>query len=678
MAQACTGKNTLHTGTYRAAILGALAFTGVTAWSALVLAEFARFSAFTSLTAGGIAGLVVGFLARRNSTAANARPRGHMPHLAAICVALGSLALTLPPGEMLSGGWDPGVYVHTAAAVARGKSLQIPAADLARLDHRQLRTVSRNLHGVHEPYLGMRLLPNGKLSPQFFHLYPSLMAVAYACFGIWGSLCLNSLLNVGCILALYALVGTLYGWRWGIAAALLLAVNPAQVWQAKFQTSEMLAQFFLLAGSALLIRFDDLKRHVTPVLLAGLCYGWALLTRYDTIIFLAPIAILLAWHASRNRDCRRIYAALVAIVLCGGHAWLHMRLVAPYYHPLPGMVAPALAATVALAALAVLWPWIAPAWARRHPAPVGKAIRFLLAAGFLVFVGWAWYVRPRLMMDGRVHHVVAGLLGAVGRENLARRLADGNAWNMHRLASVFSDAGLALGCLGVTWMLGRRANPWVRAWLVSACLVMAVLVTHAFHDHFMMWISRRFVPVIVPLLTVGIIACTQALTTRLAAWSRPVGIAGAASVLGLTLALMTPATHAMAGMRNWPGLADWYRSVDQALPDSAVVFSDQPGFAAPLRFLYGHASYEVNLGAGDAPAALYAWIRSAASAKETDAVVFLSGQGPPEIPGMTATVHSRHPLQSSILQNRTTAVPGQCKGRSGDFVLYRLTRKGNP
>lgn len=655
--------------------LGLLGLILGTGWSALLLAELGRFSAVAALTAGLVSGALLSILGIRSSGGRDIECRDSWGHVVAMCIAAGSLFLTLPPSEMILGGWDPGVYIHTAAAVSRSGSLQIPADDFTRLTEEQLRTVSRDLDGIPEPFGGMRLLPNGKLSPQFFHLYPALMAVAYAFFGVWGCLALNAVLNAGCILGIYALAKMLYGWKWGIAAAVLLALNPAQVWQAKFQTSEMLTQFLLLAGTSALLELDRPERKSIAAILAGSCYGLALLTRYDTILFLAPLLILLLWHASTRRTHRGAYLTMALVLLCGLHAWLHMVLVAPYYHPLTGIVVPGLVVAVVLGLVVTIAALFMPLHVRERVEALAARARPLLAACFLLFIFWAWYVRPRLTIDGRTLQAAAFLLMPLGQDGIMSILADSNAWNMHRLVAVYGQPGMLLACAGIGVMLASLRCTWrARGWLISSVFVMAILVTNAFHDHFMMWVMRRFIPVIVPLLAVGTVAVARACSAQLTRWSRPLGKAGAMAVVVLALVSSLPASRAMATMRNWPGLVEWYKSVDAALPRESIIFCDQPGFAAPLRFLYGHRSYEINVGSSDSRTDLDALIRAALS--RSTHVHFLSMRGVPSVPGVRVEIESRHDLSSSILQQPRVRAPKGSKERGGHFVLYRLVKGG--
>ena len=90
-----------------------------------------------------------------------------------------------------------------------------------------------------KPFAGFLLLPDGRVSPSFFHAYPALLAVALALGGIWGALLVNPLLAAAAVLALHALARRVVPSPWALAAPLALALNPALLWQAKFPTSEL-------------------------------------------------------------------------------------------------------------------------------------------------------------------------------------------------------------------------------------------------------------------------------------------------------------------------------------------------------------------------------------------------------------------------------------------------------
>lgn len=652
--------------------LGLLGIVLGTSWTAFVLAELGFFCAWAAVLVGLMVGGALCVYGIRSQVDDELDRSELWSCLLASSIAVGSLFLTLPAGEMILGGWDPGVYIHTAAAVSQSRSLQFPADDFKDMSKGQLLSVSQGLHGIPEPYPGMRLLRNGKLSPQFFHLYPSLMAVTYTFFGLPGCLSLNACLNIGCILAMYCLVSRMWGQRWGLMAAALLALNPAQIWQAKFQTAEMLTQLLLLSGTAALLNTAQPGGRRLAAALAGVCYGLALITRYDTILFLAPLCVFLLWLASTQRVPRSVFLTVGLVLLCGCHALIHIKLIAPYYHPLPHLVVPAI---TIMGALGIMLTVVGRLWITffRRPLPhLTTTARLLMGCLFATFVFWAWYVRPRLTFDGHTFRAITSWAGIFGQTGLPAVLSDPNAWNMHRLSEVFGWTGLLLACGGITIMLASPQTCLVRAWLISSLCVMGFLVTNALNDHFMMWIMRRFVPVVIPVLVVGAVAICKHAELQARKLSSATGRVSSLACFMLVLLSCLPASYTMAASRNWPGLAGWCGTVNAAMPRDSTLFCDQSGFAAPFRFLYGHKSYEVNIGASDSRADLNSLIRAVVA--ESPNVYFLSKHGEPDIPGVAIERQSKYYLSSSILRQPKVRFPSGTKNRSGSFVLYRLTK----
>ena len=156
--------------------LPSLARTGfaallATAWLAITLAALGHFQAWICLAGGAAAALAVAW---------HTRTAGRMGGWAdglALLAALTAFGLAWPPDEMILGGWDPGVYLHTGAEVARQGTLRFEIPELAGMSDLEQPVVSRELWGIQEPFAGMRLLPDGRLSPGFYHLFPSLLAV---------------------------------------------------------------------------------------------------------------------------------------------------------------------------------------------------------------------------------------------------------------------------------------------------------------------------------------------------------------------------------------------------------------------------------------------------------------------------------------------------------------------
>jgi hypothetical protein len=108
-----------------------------------------------------------------------------------------------------------------------------------------------------------------------------------------------------------------------------------------------------------------------------------------------------------------------------------------------------------------------------------------------------------------------------------------------------------------------------------------------------------------------------------------------------------------------------------AVPKDAEIYSDQPGFAAALRFVYGRSAYELAAANPGRRGRLLALLRRRAATGTT--LLFLTQQkiDDPRAAGLEPV--GTFPLASSILHDSQRGVPVSLKSRGGDFVLYRVS-----
>ncbi|MFH0907142.1 MAG: glycosyltransferase family 39 protein [bacterium] len=652
-------------------IIGTALFAGfmAAAWLALLLADIGCFRAWPCIAVAAGAAPAAGLFNRRAARAESEDDASPGCLVMTLLLAAGFLGFALPPSEVILGGWDPGVYLHTASTVAKSGSLRFGDVDMAVLSDLEKQVVSRDLFGVPEPFGGMRVLPDGRTSPEFHHLFPSLLAIAWSLGGIHAALCVNAVLSAAGIVLLFLLASCWVGRGCAVFAALLLAVNPAQVWQAGFPTAEPLTQCLLLGGFLFLPRALA-GRSALDAVLAGAAFALALLARYDTILVLVPLAAVLVvtWQPSASRRNMIVFGAVFAAGMV--HLYLRQKYVAPYYTPLSDLVGRGLlVAGVLLAAWLVLsrLPGVRLAERlRRCDVEVSAALGVCFVAWFL----FAWFIRTRLGVPGPITSIVKSVLAACGASGWMDALVGPDARNMLVLAGLLGRIGLALALGGVAAMIWRAREPWQKAWLYPSVFVLVVLVTRVFNDHFLMWVSRRYVPVVLPLLCVG--AAFGAKAVFHAGSRRNVFLA-----MGVSLALMVatatlgiPSLRPIIAIRDWSGLIAWYEQVHPAIPDDAIVYSDQPGFAAPLRYLYGKHAFELQIKTDDRRARLAELmaVRIAAGAD----VWFLTMDGPIQSPALSFEPIRAIPLHTQILDRRRLSVPTDMKPRGGDFVLYRV------
>jgi hypothetical protein len=596
---------------------------------------------------------------------------GHAPRRTvwALLVALAAAFLfNGRPGEVILGGWDPGVYLHTAAAVDRGGALKIVDPGVANLTESEKQTIARDLFGVVEPFGGMRVLPYGTTSPSFHHLYPCLMASVWPLGGLRAALWVNPVLFLVSLVLVFGLAALWGGRGAGWLAFTVMALSPAMVWQAGFPTAEMSTQVFLLGAAVALV----CSQRVTAArwscgLLAGLLLGSGLLVRYDTVLFLVPVVGILLACAQAMRAPAAVAAVLLGLAVPLYHYDYFQRYVAPYYHPVSDLVLQVLAVGGVVLAL-----WMVVRWGlRRREGWVTAAdrwLRVLLASLLALWMVLAAVVRPWWSSTRPSGDFLVDWLGEVAGAKAYQILVRYDAWNVYHLADFVGWPALVVAAVTLVVVVYRPLAAETRALLYAALVSLVIIVTHVFNDHFLMWVARRFVPVIVPLLAVvSAVGITRVIATRRSGSRRAVATLLAGLVIGLPLARDS---WYIARHRHWPGLIDWVEQVHADIPAGATVFCDQPGFAAPLRYLHGVEAFELMAEDAEGYARLGTIMRE--RMERGEAVWFLSMRGPFDHEGVTFEPGPGHPLVSTILHQQNRGIPQASRPRGGDFVLYRV------
>ena len=624
-------------------------FVMAASWLALVLAEAGRFSAWPCVASGAVMAAVLFFLSRpRGGDQIGPSRNTMMIAGCAALIAVATLVFTRHPGELLLGGWDPGVYVQTAAHIARTGELLIREPDLNRLTSDELAILTRTTSGIVGPFAGMWMLPDGRLSPQFHHLYPALAAIAYSFGGIKVALLVNPLLNAGCVLAMFALARRFVRAPFALAAAAILVLNPAQIWQAKFCTAEMLGQFLLLGGATFFLdALDGTKPRRLHALLAGAAFGLALLARYDTLILIAPLfaltAATIAWLPGR-RGAILTWLAFAPFFV---HHLVHHHYFAPYYQPIGG---PVLKAFALLAIAGVVCGVVTQTGSIKAAVETrAKIIPLLATLGAGLWACFAW-IRPYLPPKSA--------------------LAGADAGNAFYVNAIFGPC-VVLFVIALLVALLRERNAPRAIWLYSSTAVFAIVTTivntSVSNEHFLMWVTRRFIPVAIPLL---ILAFARLLD--LIAGTNTPRRAAACILLLAAVAASYPAIRAMALLRDWPGLAAWYEQLAPAIPTGARVFCDQRGFAAPLRFLHGTQAYELHLSEKD-PARRDRLAAVMTTAAKRGEHIYLLTLATEPLPGCTLTPRGNFNLDSQKLDSAARNIPLTTRAAGGSFTLYEVT-----
>ncbi len=457
-------------------VVGALIVgVGLLSWAGLALAHLSHYSLAGALGLA-IAGCVTLLLV---AWRAGGRPRLALdPAGLALTAGLTLVAglLFFPGFPYGTGDKDPGVYVEHGIAIARTGSY---ALDDPTLDRSRIPSVTRYSPGARFPGIWINDAAAHRIVPQFYHLWPALLASAFRLGGFTGLANVAPLAALLAVLALALLVrrafeaaGRSMALLAGSLAGLLLATNMLEVWQAKYQTTESFTQA-LIAGALLGIAIAIRTGWRPAAGIAGLLLGLSFLARPDSLLLLLiAVAAGYVLLVVRRFDQRATwFFAGLAVVL--PHALLQAYSLARIYSMANGLpTAGKLAAVVAV------------------PVALAVAIRPLLPRLGGTAVELAQH--PRVQRGcGLALALVAGCLLAVGM--LRPRLFGAAFMNYNgRIIRSYSEQAMRR----LSWFL---TLPGALVW--TAVLPVALLPVYAFdarNSSRLMWWGRRFVPVVLP------------------------------------------------------------------------------------------------------------------------------------------------------------------------------------
>lgn len=402
-------------------------------------------------------------------------------------------ALLFFPGfRYATGDKDPGIYVLHASSIAATGEITLaepPLQHAGAFDDASGRSMGEWAGFVWD-------WSDTEVLPSFYHLWPAFMATWFDAMGFGALSVLNPLLGLLCLLLAFAVGRRLAGPLVGGAAALLLATNMMQVWQARYPTAEVLAQsLFLGAALALTVALHTAR---TPYAVGGgLLVSVGFLARGEgvALVLLAAAAASLAIGLQCRQRLALWFAVGLAVPL--PFALYQAYDVAAVYSsrndvPSFRLVAALLVLAAGFAVLGrattlgAVVRRIAVAAQQRLDARGVSAARWVRWACTAVAVGLflVAVVRPWFGDD-------YFLYGTDSIRSYDER-------SLHRLAWFFSWPGMMLALVGLLWVIWSRWNA-ARVLVVGASLVFLVLfLFHASNSPYLMWWGRRFIPAAVP------------------------------------------------------------------------------------------------------------------------------------------------------------------------------------
>jgi hypothetical protein len=212
-------------------------------------------------------GLFIWFSNKKNKNAGSFNPRRRkleLHHLWLLLVCLAAFFLySSYTTEYIIGGRDPGVYANQGIYIGKTGGLSMEDGFI-RDNYEKLQSIiqigSPGFYAAYE-----RGLSNdpGLIIPQFMPMFPSMLALGYSLFGIAGALKINAFAGVLSLLAFYAFGKQLIGRKGAFLAAVFLAFNPSQLWNARITQTELLSQFLFF--SAVYVFVSSWALYLSPL-----------------------------------------------------------------------------------------------------------------------------------------------------------------------------------------------------------------------------------------------------------------------------------------------------------------------------------------------------------------------------------------------------------------------------
>lgn len=563
-------------------------------WMALLLAEFGQFTLLR---------LILLLLIESAVLAAARWPqirRWHWPrprlNRQAIwfpALILGLAGLLLYPGEWILGGQDPAVYFSTGALVARTGKITSQEPWVTDLPPEARSLVMSSYAGQWwlVPGLYVTDFATGEITPQFLHLYPTWIALFYAAGGLSFALAATPLIALLGLVAVFMLARRLAGeWvAWGAMA--LLALNPAQVWFSRQPAAEILTLPLLFGGWYLFDRAMARSHRHDLAMLAGLALGQIALTKIEFLIL--PLLLYgylwLRAAATPLRPNQRSF--LLTYTLLVGHGAIHMALIArPYLRtfltslqdsrpPPPSILIPlGLLAGLGLGLLYAFRRRIAPLLAGQGPQE--QVLRNGVALLWLLLALYGAILRPGL--------------SPASIEVQGQWYTNYDRLSFLRLSWYLSPVGLGLAVLGLLWWLRNRMPAPATPFLLTFFLQLWFYTYRAMVYPYHFWMARRYVPLILPCLTIGIAVALW--RVRLAPLGRAIRRGGAMLLMGLLVFQSVQADAPFASRRELAGTVQTLDQLADQIPDGEPLLIEHFGaaLATPFYCVYGKKAFALS------------------------------------------------------------------------------------
>ena len=526
-------------------LVGCLAGTGVVGLGLGLLGVYRTWAALLGGAAVGLAAVAVALRCLESAPTGRSARVGALAVL--VLVGAGFSAMAVTPSQNLIVARDPGSYLNTAVWLSRTGSLELERDQGTFDEVPDLRYEGAAVYETDE----------GELQFQFNHLASVVLAAA---FDVGGPRLLfrTPALAVGLgLLALYAVTArvTRRPYLSLVAPALLLASMP-MLYIGRNTYSEPFT-LAILWGALLLLGTLHARPRLAVGLLGGLLMGALVSVRVDALLYvalLAPLAAVSIGAAPDRSMCRArglawvgVFGATAAVGLLGwvdlvDRSGRYVSDLAPQIGQLRQLLLGSFG--VSAAALAV---WCSSSWVRDRWTRWARPASIVVGAAVVVVLAAAWLVRP-LVQEATTGTPFAAVETLQERAGLPiepdRVYHEYSLWWMAWYLGVPSlvAAIAGMGLLARRFLAGV-AGPWGAAVLALGSTSGALYWWNPSITPDHLWAMRRFVPAVLPSLSVLVVVAVAALLARV----RWTGLAHGAVAAAAILAVLVP-----PALTTWP------------------------------------------------------------------------------------------------------------------------------
>ncbi len=493
-----------------------------------------------------------------------------------IFAAIASSAAFLKPTEAFHGGLDPGVYLSTGVNIAKTGAILISSPVIKEIHDSNLTGFYQlneiplwGYYGYELPGFYITNPEKGTVTPQFYHMYSVWIAIFYSLFGLKGTLFVAPFFSLLSIVTIFLFVKKTFTIDIAILSTALIAISFAQVWYSLTTNSEILMQFYLFltlyflhtftknkilsagtwsafaAASGALTRIEFAV--VIPVIVGFLAYDYLTERKLQTRYFFIPFALLLAYVVLAIATLSRHYTSFLFNTL------FYKKVDLLNFEQLP----------------VHYWP--------------------IIIGVIIIFFAVKMAVKKRIETSPRQKLIISLILWLMITLFclLSHKLLPNVTVNLTTLSWYITPIGLFMGFLGLLIMPWNK-NKNVILLLAICSLFLSLYAIKAAITPVHPWWVRRFLPVVLPGLIIGI--SYFIFQNRIFTRDIPKKAFAALLIAVIALPFVVMDTKIFAA-DEYDGLNEILSELNQTISEPAVVLyfnSEQSHkYATPLHYIYG-------------------------------------------------------------------------------------------